>query len=78
MKKILTFCLGLVAFAAIPVMAQEPAAAAGPTGKIHGKVINPTGAAQSSGTVSAVAPGKSDDKGVVFQVGSTGEYSGDL
>ena len=77
MKKILTLCLGLVAFAAIPVMAQAPAAAV-PTGKIHGRVINPTGAAQTSGTVSAVTPGQANDKGVVFQVGSNGEYSGEI
>ncbi len=73
MKRILSICLGLVAFAALPVMAQAPAAA---TGKIHGHVINPTGAAQGTGNVTAILPGK--DKGEVFQVNSLGEYSGDL
>jgi tetratricopeptide (TPR) repeat protein len=65
---------GLVAFAAIPVLAQAPAAA--PTGKIHGHVINPTGAPQGSGNVTAVPAGK--DKGDVLQVNAQGEFSGDL
>jgi tetratricopeptide (TPR) repeat protein len=74
MKRILSLCLGLVAFVAIPVMAQAPAAA--PTGKIHGHVVNPTGAPQSNGNVTAVPQGK--DKGDVFQVNPQGEFSGDV
>jgi tetratricopeptide (TPR) repeat protein len=72
MKRILSLCLGLVALVAVPVMAQAPAT----TGKIHGHVINPTGAAQSTGNVTAVLPGK--DKGDVFQVNAQGEFTGDL
>src|SRR6185437_14832921 len=73
MKRLLPLWLGLVAFAAVPVMAQAPAA---PTGKIHGHVINPTGAPQSSGNVTAAPEGKTT--GTVFQVNQSGEFSGDL
>ena len=45
MKRILPLWLGLLAFAAMPVLAQQGA----PTGKIHGQVINPTGAPQNHG-----------------------------
>jgi tetratricopeptide (TPR) repeat protein len=72
MKRILSLCLGLVALVAVPVMAQAPAT----TGKIHGHVINPTGAPQGNGNVTALLAGK--DKGEVFQVNAQGEYSGDL
>lgn len=77
MKRILSLCLGLVAFAAVPALAQAPAATT-PMGKVHGHVINPTGAPQTSGNVSAVTPGQAGDKGVVFQVGANGEFSGEL
>src|SRR5689334_21239164 len=53
MKRLLSLCFGLVALVAVPVMAQAPAAA-GPTGKIHGHVINPTGAPQTNGNVTAL------------------------
>ena len=74
MKRILSLCLGLVAFVAVPVMAQAPAAA--PTGKIHGHVINPTGAPQGNGNVTAVPQGK--DKGTAFDVNPQGEYTGEV
>ncbi|UWZ84604.1 carboxypeptidase-like regulatory domain-containing protein [Occallatibacter riparius] len=74
MKRILSLCLGLVAFVAVPVMAQAPAAA--PTGKIHGHVINPTGAPQGAGNVTALPSGK--DKGDVFQVNAQGEFTGEV
>ncbi|HEY1985931.1 MAG TPA: hypothetical protein VGG85_11000 [Terracidiphilus sp.] len=85
MKPTISLWLGLLAFAAVPVLAQAPAAV--PTGKIHGHVINPTGAPQTSGTVTAQeitraasGPGLSAqtaDKGTL-QVGANGEFSGDL
>ena len=74
MKRILSLCLGLVALVAVPVMAQAPAAA--PTGKIHGHVINPTGAQQGTGNVTCLLSGK--DKGEVLQVNGQGEFTGDL
>jgi tetratricopeptide (TPR) repeat protein len=70
---------GLFALALAPAYAQAPAApaaAAGTTGKIHGKVINPTGQPQGTGTVSL-----STDGGVTlkysFPVSETGEFSGE-
>lgn len=76
MKRILSLCLGLVAFAAMPVFAQAPGA---PTGKIHGHVINPTGAPQTNGNVQAVPAGKqATEKGTQFEVNGQGEFSGEL
>jgi tetratricopeptide (TPR) repeat protein len=75
MKRILPLWLGLVAFVAVPVLAQAPAATT-TTGKIHGHVINPTGAPQANGNVTAVLQGK--DKGDVFQVNPQGEFTGDV
>jgi tetratricopeptide (TPR) repeat protein len=73
MKRNMTLWLGLLAFALSPVFAQAPA---GPAGKIHGRVINPTGAAQAGGSVSL-----STDGGVTlkftFPVGADGSYSGE-
>ena len=86
MKRNLSLCLGLLAFAFLPALAQTPGLA-GPTGKVHGHVTNPTGAPQSGGTVSFVAvdraasgPGlsaKTSEKGV-FQVDASGDYSGEV
>jgi tetratricopeptide (TPR) repeat protein len=68
---------GLLAWALVPVSAQQaPAAEAANTGKIHGKVINPTGQPQGTGSVSL-----STDGGVTlkytFPVSETGEFSGE-
>ena len=68
---------GLLALALAPANAlQAPAAPAANTGKIHGKVINPTGQPQGGGTVSL-----STDGGVTlkytFPVSETGEFSGE-
>jgi tetratricopeptide (TPR) repeat protein len=86
MKRTLSVWLGMVAAGVLalslaPAPAQAPApaapaAAAGATGKIHGKVINPTGQPQGSGTVSL-----STDGGVTlkysFPVSETGEFTGE-
>jgi tetratricopeptide (TPR) repeat protein len=84
MKRTISLWLGLLAFAAVPVLGQAPVV---PTGKIHGHVINPTGAPQTSGNVTAQevtraasGPGLSAqtaDKGVM-KVDSNGEFSGEL
>ena len=85
MKRFLSLCLGLAAFTAIPVLAQAPPQV--PTGKIHGHVINPSGAPQASGNVTAVlvtraasGPGLSPqtEKQAVFQVDQNGEFGGDV
>ena len=83
MKRMLPLWLGLLAFAAVPVLAQQGA----PMGKIHGQVINPTGAPQTAGTVTAQqvtraaqGPGLSPetkDQGV-FKLNENGEFSGDV
>lgn len=72
MKRTLSLWLGLVVFAALPVLAQAPAA----TGKIHGHVVNPTGAPQGNGNVTAAPEGK--NTGTVFQVDQNGEFTGEL
>lgn len=66
--------LGLLAVAAVPVFAQAPPA--GPTGKIHGHVINPTGAPQTSGTVSLSTDGGRTSK-YTFEVDATGAFNGE-
>ncbi|MDR3752314.1 MAG: carboxypeptidase-like regulatory domain-containing protein [Terracidiphilus sp.] len=64
---------GLLAFALAPAHSQAPA---GNTGKIHGRVINPTGQPQGGGTVSL-----STDGGVTlkytFPVDESGNYTGE-
>ncbi len=70
---------GMLAFAFSAALAQTPAqtpAAAGTTGKIHGHVTNPTGAAQTVGSVSLSSDGGHTSK-YTFQVTSTGDYTGE-
>jgi tetratricopeptide (TPR) repeat protein len=84
MKRILPLWLGVAAFAALPVLAQQQGV---PMGKIHGQVTNPTGAPQTTGTVTAVqttraasGPGlaaQTQDQGV-FKLNDNGEFSGDV
>jgi tetratricopeptide (TPR) repeat protein len=69
----LTLLLGLLAFAAAPVLAQAPAVQ---NGKIQGHVINPTGAPQSGGTISLSADGGRTSK-YTFEVGPDGAFSGE-
>jgi len=72
MKRNLSVWLSLVlALAAVPALAQENK----PTGKIHGKVTNPVGVPQGSGTIS-LSNGPGDDK-ATFTVDASGEYSGE-
>jgi tetratricopeptide (TPR) repeat protein len=70
MKRTLSIWLTLLMLAVAPVLAQEK-----PMGKIHGKVTNPVGTTQGSGTVS-LSNGPGDDK-ATFNVDANGEYSGD-
>ncbi len=74
MKRNLALWLGALAFAFLPAYAQTPQAAA-PMGTIHGHVINPTGAPQTSGTISLSDDGGHTSK-YTFPVSSTGYYSG--
>ena len=74
-----TGLLGLLALAALPAaFAQTPAQTTapvnvGPTGKIHGHVINPTGATQSGGTMSLNSGTK---EVATFPVDANGDYTG--
>jgi len=72
MKRNLSLWLGLLAFAIAPALAQT----AGPVGKIHGHVTNPTGFSAGSGTISL-----SSDEGksakYTFQVSANGDYAGE-
>jgi tetratricopeptide (TPR) repeat protein len=80
MKRTFSLWLGLTAAACLLALALPPAQAqkdaADKMGKIHGRVINPTGQPQGGGTV-----GLSTDGGATlkysFPVDSTGAYSGE-
>jgi len=74
MKRTISLWIGLLALAVMPALAQTPAPAAGqPTGKIHGKITNPTGAPQSGGTVTLHEGTK---EVASFPVDPNGDYSG--
>ena len=51
----LTAVVGLLGFTLAPTYAQQPAAES--MGKIHGRVINPTGQPQGGGTVNLSTDG---------------------
>ncbi len=78
MKRTNSLWLGLLAFALVPALAQQPAT----TGKVHGHVTNPTGASQTGGTVTlvgttkvAVVPGQPDKS--VLPVNPSGDFAGE-
>ena len=76
MKRTISLWIGLLALAAMPVLAhaQTPAPAnVQPTGKIHGRVTNPTGAPQSGGAVSL---NQGTKEVASFPVDANGDYSG--
>jgi hypothetical protein len=75
MKRTISLWLGLLAFAAVPVLAQAPPAA-GATGKIHGHVINPTGAPQTSGSINLSTDNGRTTK-YTFEVDAQGSYAGE-
>jgi tetratricopeptide (TPR) repeat protein len=87
MKRNLSLLLGVLAFALVPAVAQQAAApAAEATGKVHGRVTNPTGAPQNGGTVSLVEVGRASGPGLTtpqnekasFTVDANGDFSGDV
>lgn len=73
MKRYLPLWLGLLAFAALPAVAQMPTLAT--TGKIHGHVTNPSGAAQTGGNVSLSTDGGKTSK-YTFPLEANGDYQG--
>lgn len=70
MKRTLSLWLGLLAMVLMPALGQAP------TGKIHGTVLNPTGAPQSGGTVCLSTDGGASLK-YVFPVDANGDYTGE-
>jgi tetratricopeptide (TPR) repeat protein len=79
MKRALTLWLGLAAAAVLTVVlapAQAQQAPAGNTGKIHGRVINPTGQPQGGGTVNLSTDGGVSLK-FTFPVDDSGNYTGE-
>ena len=74
MKRTISLWIGLLAIAVLPAIAQTPAPAnVAPTGKIHGRVTNPTGAPQGSGTISLNDGSK---EVASFPVEASGDFSG--
>jgi len=73
MKRTLPLWLGLLAFALTPAFAQQMTAG---MGKIHGRVTNPTGAAQTTGEV-CLSTDRGDSYKYTYPVSSTGDYSGE-
>jgi len=80
MKRTFSIWMGLAAVATLLASAPPSARAqqppAGNTGKIHGRVINPTGQPQGQGTVSLSTDGGTTLK-YTFPVTDTGDYSGE-
>jgi tetratricopeptide (TPR) repeat protein len=74
MKRTISLWVGLLAFALLPALAQQPTV---PMGKIHGHVINPTGAAQTTGNVSLSVDGGHTAK-YTLQVDTNGDYQGEV
>lgn len=74
MKRTLSLCLGLIALAFMPAVAQQPAA--GPMGKVHGQVLNPTGQPQANGTVMVSSDGQTSK--VDLPVGPNGKFEGEV
>jgi tetratricopeptide (TPR) repeat protein len=72
MKRTISLCLGLLALALLPALAQTPA----PTGKIHGHVTNPTGISASTGNVS-LSTDTSKPAKFTFPVNPSGDYDGE-
>ena len=75
----LTAGVGLLAIVLAPAGARAQAAAAptaaAPIGKIHGRVINPTGQPQGGGSVNLSTDGGATFK-FTFTVAATGDYTG--
>ncbi len=84
MRRTIAILMGVLAFALMPALAQDAATA---KAKVHGQVINPTGAPQTGGTVTFVlatraasGPGLSAQTAEEgsFPVDSSGNYSGEV
>jgi len=76
MKRTIALCLGVLGLALLPSLAQPPAPAAN-TGKVHGHVTNPSGTAQSGGTVT-FAEGKLTGAAAKFPVDANGDFAAEV
>jgi tetratricopeptide (TPR) repeat protein len=78
MKRTFSLWLGLTTMAGLLALPLAPAQAPAPEkmGKIHGRVLNPTGQPQGGGTVSLSTDGGATLK-YSFPVQSTGDFSGE-
>ncbi|MDE3199857.1 MAG: tetratricopeptide repeat protein [Acidobacteriota bacterium] len=77
MKRTLALWLGVLALSLTPAFGQAPAASqAQAMGKIHGQITNPSGAPQTTGSVSLSTDGGHTAK-YTFPVNSAGQYSGE-
>ena len=72
----MTAAAGLLALVLAPAYAQAPATTTATTGKIHGRIINPTGQPEGGGTVNLSADGGATFK-YTFPVSDTGDYTGE-
>ncbi|HVZ84276.1 MAG TPA: tetratricopeptide repeat protein [Terracidiphilus sp.] len=88
MKRNVMLSLGVLAFALVPALAQQPAAPATEApAKVHGHVTNPTGAPQNGGTVTYLEiirasqgpglPPQTAERGT-FNVDANGDYTGEV
>ena len=77
MRRNVLVLAGALAFALVPALAQQPAATpvTGNTGKVHGRVINPTGAPQTGGTITFM---EGNTEKATLPVDNDGNYSGDV
>jgi tetratricopeptide (TPR) repeat protein len=80
MRRNVLILVGALAFALVPALAQQtqqPAATAvtGNTGKVHGRITNPTGAPQSGGTVTFM---EGTTEKAALNVDADGNYTGDV
>ncbi len=73
----LTAAAGLLALAFASAAAQKPTTSVVNTGKIHGRVINPTGQPEGGGTISLSNDGGATSK-YTIPVSDTGEFSSDV
>jgi tetratricopeptide (TPR) repeat protein len=76
MKRTIALCLGVLGLALLPALAQTPAPAT-KTGKVHGHVTNPAGAAQVGGSVTFTG-GSLSGAAAKFPVDDNGDFSAEV
>lgn len=74
MNRTLSLCMGVLAFALLPALAQQAPEA--PKAKVHGHVTNATGNSVKGGTISLSTDGGQNAK-YTFNVDDNGDYTGE-